>query len=160
MQFLRTTAATLVGLVFPYRWMASIVLLLLLDFISYQAFTRSAVGLPFAHQDKVLHFGAFFVLFLLGHLSLNYDFFPRVTRFSFKIHALNWLIWLCYGLLIEGVQSFLNYRGASAADFIADLCGITCASLTVVSLKLYPKPTAAETHPEPISPNQGANHHD
>lgn len=143
MQLLRTTAARVVGFVFPFRWMASIVLLLLLDFISYQAFTSNAVGFSFSHQDKVLHFGAFFVLFLLGHLSLNYDFFPRVTRFSFKIHALNWLIWLSYGLLIEVIQSFLSYRGASAADFIADLCGIFCGSLMVVLLKLYPKPTAA-----------------
>ncbi|CAM2065357.1 VanZ family protein [Sulfidibacter corallicola] len=146
--FLKRYVAKWILSVFRYRWMASIILLGLIDFISYQAFTLGGVMLPVRFQDKILHCGAFMVLYILGHLSLNFDFFPGIKGFSFRILALNWMVWLSYGFMIEAVQSLLNHRSASVGDFIADVCGIALGCTAVLAMNIYPPTQEAGTYEE------------
>lgn len=64
---------------------------------------------PFEHFDKLLHFGAYFVGFILGQLSLG-------TK--------NLLIVLTiYGVGIEILQGTLSYRDASFLDLVFNTLG-------------------------------------
>ncbi len=138
--------ANLIGKPFRHRWLASILLILVLDLATYLAFSVPASPEVVDHQDKILHAVAFFSLFILGHISLNYDFFPRLIRFSLPLSLCNWLIWVSYGLFLELVQSFLSYRQGSVEDMLANLAGMLAAQLFVVVFKIYPggKPEAHE----------------
>ena len=124
--------------VYKYRWSASIILLFFLDFCSYMAFSKINTPQAIEGQDKLLHFIAFAVLFLIGHISLNYDFFPKFHNFSFRIWLLNVTIWVSYGIFIEAIQKLLSYRSASLLDLIANTIGVLFGSLIVILLRLYP----------------------
>ncbi|EGN75203.1 VanZ like family protein [Idiomarina sp. A28L] len=66
----------------------------------------------FAHADKVVHFGLFFVLAITMHLAFR----PRL-----------WLalpILLIYAVTIEIVQHYVPGRGADIWDVIADMVGV------------------------------------
>lgn len=66
----------------------------------------------FAHADKVVHFGLFFVLALTMHLAFR----PRL-----------WLalpILLIYAIAIEIVQHYVPGRGADVWDVVADMAGV------------------------------------
>lgn len=130
--------ATLVGNTFRHRWSASILLILALDLATYLAFSRPLSAEVVNHQDKVLHALAFSGLFLLGHISLRYDFFPGIERFSKLLVICNWAIWVGYGLFLELIQSILNYRQGTVGDMAANLVGILLGHLLVVVFKLYP----------------------
>ncbi len=131
----------LVNLVFPYRWIPSILLLFLLDLATWMSFHKSSAPQVIVLQDKVLHVLAFFVLFCLGHISFHFDFRPRFHRLALLL--LNSGIWLAYGVFIEMVQKHLSYRTASFGDLIADVIGIAAGAIFVTVLKLYP---AGSTH--------------
>ncbi|RUO75661.1 hypothetical protein CWI83_09800 [Pseudidiomarina taiwanensis] len=64
------------------------------------------------HLDKLVHFGAFFLLAWTFHQGFATPW---------------WLALLClgaYAVLIEWIQSTLPYRSASLGDFIADGLGV------------------------------------
>lgn len=125
---------------FSHRWLATIILIIIFDVTTFFAFAKTSGSVPtFPHQDKVIHALAFFILTILGHLSLNFDFFRSRKKFSLWLFGVNCLIWGGYGLAIEMGQKFLGYRQASVGDVIADLVGIGLGSLTVIAMKLYPK---------------------
>lgn len=114
----------------PYRWMAAIALLIAVDICTILALAPSgAQSLSFSHQDKVAHFFGFFVLTVLGHLTLHFDLFPKAVRGRIWLTILNIAIWLGYGLLLEVLQGLSSYREASVADFIADAAGVFAATL-------------------------------
>lgn len=129
-----------VAAIFSHRWLATIMLILVFDIATFFAFSKTGgASLSFPHQDKALHALTFMVLTVLGHLSLNFDFFRRTHKFSFLLFALNAFGWGCYGVLTELGQKMLGYRQASMGDLIADFVGIGLGSLWVIGMKLYPQ---------------------
>lgn len=69
-------------------------------------------GLHFPHIDKFAHFGVFFILALLFEYSFSSSKLDKIALLSI------------YGFLIELLQSFLPYRSASFADWLADVTGV------------------------------------
>ena len=126
-----------------YRWLTSIFLLILVDICTFSAFQQTTTTRMIPSQDKVLHFLAFFVLFLVGHLALRFDFFRKTNRHIFLL-GFNWLIWLAYGALLEVGQSFLSYRQAEMSDFLSDVMGMVLGTVVVLLSK-------------PIKPDSGAS---
>jgi len=126
----------LVNMVFPFRWIPSILLLFLIDLATLLSFQKTSVAQVIALQDKVLHVLAFFVLFCLGHISLHFDIQPRFR--PRLVLLFNVGIWLAYGLFIEMVQKHLSYRSASLGDLIADAIGICAGAIFVTVFKIYP----------------------
>ncbi|MDJ0842109.1 MAG: hypothetical protein QNK37_36745 [Acidobacteriota bacterium] len=131
--------AGLIDRLIPYRWMASIILLVLLDFCTWLAVRPVSTRQVISNQDKFLHVLGFFGLYCTAHVVLFYDFFPRIRRFHAGLYLINASAWLGYGLLIEGVQGLLSYRTASLADFLADALGILAGAVFVAAIKLYPQ---------------------
>lgn len=135
----------------PYRWSATVIMVLLLDVSTYMAFKESSGQMLFPHQDKLMHLLGFMVLTTIGHLSLHWDVWPTLARRvstkkqrpSYLLTCLNWALWISYGVFIEAVQKLLSYRGASIEDFLADVAGIIAGTFLVFALKLYPR--SAET---------------
>ncbi|RUO58763.1 VanZ family protein [Pseudidiomarina insulisalsae] len=94
------------------NWARVIFLVLLVAVTAAFLLQVSSGALPrFEHFDKLVHFGAFFVL-----------------AWAFY-HAFPIPIWLAllvltgYGLLIEYVQELLPYRTSSWGDLVADAAG-------------------------------------
>lgn len=94
------------------NWARVIFLVVLVALTAIFLMQVSTAGLPrFEHMDKVVHFGAFFIL-----------------AWAFY-HAFPIPIWLAlfvltgYGLLIEYVQELLPYRTSSWGDLVADAAG-------------------------------------
>lgn len=94
------------------NWARVLFLVLLVAVTAIFLMQVSSGDLPrFQHMDKVVHFGAFFVL-----------------AWAFY-HAFPIPIWLAllvltgYGLLIEYIQVLLPYRSSSWADLAADAAG-------------------------------------
>jgi len=132
-------ASALVNRIFRYRWLATIALILCLDAGTYLALDEGKTAPLFPNQDKALHLLGFMGFFILGHISLNFDFFPRIRRFSWRLTALNAAIWIGYGLFLEMAQRLLSYRSASLADLAADVAGMALGAIAVAALKLYPR---------------------
>lgn len=120
------------------RYVASIVLLFLLDMVTYLAFSKSGGPQLVSHQDKYLHTAAFFVLFLVGHISLHFDVLPhlRARLVPMLCHC---LLWFAYGAFIELVQKYLSYRSSSLADLVADAAGILIGAVFVSIIDLFPR---------------------
>ncbi len=129
----------LVNRLFPCRWIASILLIFLVDVATWLALSRSGGPSVVQNQDKILHVLGFFVLSCLGYVSLSFDFFPRLKRFSRRLALFNGMIWLCYGLFIEAAQSWLSYRSASPGDLLADCLGIAAGTAFIYLLRIHPK---------------------
>lgn len=124
---------------FCCRWMATLLLVFLLDICTWLAF-KDVSGTPsFNGQDKVLHALAFLVLSVIGHISLRFDLFPNSGRSNFWIFPMNWTVCMGYGVFIEFVQMHLSHRSASIGDLIADGVGVLLGTFTVLFLKLYPR---------------------
>ena len=73
----------------------------------------------FAHQDKLLHLAAYFVL---GFFTMG---IMRASRTGYRASQA-WLVIMLvglYGLLDEYHQSFVPGRNASSLDFVADFAG-------------------------------------
>ncbi|MDX1705613.1 VanZ family protein [Pseudidiomarina sp.] len=80
----------------------------------------SSGDLPrFEHADKVVHFGAFFILALTFHRAFPIPFWVAL------------IILTAYGLAIEYVQNLLPYRQASMGDLLADAAGAAAYYLLV-----------------------------
>ncbi len=95
------------------RSVAKVIFLLVLVGLSVAFLVQvSPSSLPrFEHADKVVHFGAFFVLALTFHRA-----------FPIPIWA-GLIILTAYGLAIEWVQDMLPYRTGSFGDLLADAAG-------------------------------------
>lgn len=65
----------------------------------------------FAHVDKVVHFIIFFGLAFILHHAFRLPVWLHLVLLAF------------YGASIEVLQSFVPYRQASFADFVADMAG-------------------------------------
>lgn len=131
---------------YPVRWLATLLLIFIFDVCTYLALVKAPGPHVINNQDKVLHALAFFILTIIGHVSLHFDLFPRFKN-SLWLMLLNALIWASYGLGIEVVQGFTGYRSASMADFYADLVGIALGLWVVMAFGLHPQPPAQE---EPV----------
>lgn len=127
------------------RWLATVVVILAVDACTILALGRGGGPQLITHQDKALHVAAFFVLFVLGYLSLSFDFFPRKKAFSYRILMLNGLIWGSYGLCIEVLQYGLGYRSGSTADLAADFLGMTLGAIWIRMFSLHPTAITPET---------------
>lgn len=75
------------------------------------------------HLDKVVHFGAFFLLAWTFHKA-----FPLPVWLAL-------VLLVGYGMTIEYLQSLLPYRSSSGADLVANFCG--AASYYVIALGHY-----------------------
>lgn len=94
---------------------ARISLVFAICFILYEAAIPHPISPPrMDFGDKVLHAAAFFTLTMLTELS-----FPSRRHLQGKVIFL-----LAFGILIEWIQSFLPWRSADIADFLADCTGI------------------------------------
>lgn len=65
----------------------------------------------FQHLDKLVHFGAFFILALTFHRAFPLPFWLAL------------IILTSYGLAIEYIQGLLPYRSSSWGDLVADAAG-------------------------------------
>lgn len=65
----------------------------------------------FQHLDKVVHFGAFFLLALTFHRAFPLPFWLAL------------IILTGYGFAIEYIQGLLPYRSSSWGDLVADAAG-------------------------------------
>ncbi len=94
---------------------ARIALAFAICFILYEATIPHPIPPPVMdYGDKLLHASAFFALAFLTDMS-----FPS------RRHLLGKVIFLLgFGILIEWIQSFLPWRSADVADFLADCTGI------------------------------------
>ncbi len=94
--------------------------------------SQSALPTPmlFLHQDKLHHFGAYFIMGILAWRCFNdYIKKPKIVM----------LISLCfcslYGLSDEWHQSFVPGREADVLDWIADTLGAAIALITIQLIK-------------------------
>lgn len=91
-------------------------------FIAFMSFYPSPPETP--TSDKLNHFIAFFVMAVLYRISFQGSYWA------------NFFIAIIYGAFIEIVQSFLPYRYAEYADFIADIFGALCGMFFIFVLEL------------------------
>lgn len=90
-------------------------------FIFWQSSFPSVISHSFfAHQDKVLHFGAYALLAGLAARDLIVEK-PFWSREKIKLSAI--VFAAIYGFSDEIHQAFVPSRCASACDFMADLTG-------------------------------------
>jgi VanZ family protein len=94
----------------------------------YLATSNSPLKLSETNGDKILHFLAFFFLAVLDDFA-----FPGKGFGLRKIFPL-----ICYGILIEYIQSFLPYRSSDLYDFLADCGGLAVYALLIPLLKNIP----------------------
>lgn len=95
------------------RNVARIIFLLLLITLSAAFLMQVSTGaVPrFEHADKVVHFGAFFVLALTFHRAFPIPIWAAL------------IVLTLYGVAIEWLQEMLPYRDASLGDLVADALG-------------------------------------
>lgn len=125
---------------FEMRWLASVILLIVLDVATYFALREgSGRSMPFEHFDKVLHCVAFVGLSMLGYIALRFDWFIRWRRSHLVLGIFNMLIWLLYGGMIEILHAYLPYRDASWGDFLANAVGTLVGQSIAWSFKFYPE---------------------
>ncbi len=78
----------------------------------------------FLHQDKALHFGAYFIMGILAwRFFYDYFFIRPVIVFSASL-----VFCSLYGLSDEWHQSYVNGREADFLDWLADTLGALIAA--------------------------------
>jgi VanZ family protein len=93
----------------------------------------------FSH-DKLLHVLAFGGLAFVGY---------RCSRMLWASHSTLRAAWVAFGfaalmgLLLELIQSFLPYRSAEFADWVADACG---AAAVLLFMRRFERPNAGLAH--------------
>ncbi|MGI2258952.1 VanZ family protein [Shewanella sp. GXUN23E] len=80
--------------------------------VSYLVFSKPSYPQGIPNLDKVGHFGSFLLLSWLTFEAFRLRWFLLVPLMAL------------YAFGIELVQSFLPYRSASFADFVADMAGV------------------------------------
>ncbi|RUM50276.1 MAG: VanZ family protein [Hydrogenothermus sp.] len=91
-------------------------------FIAFMSFYPSPPETP--TSDKLNHFIAFLILAVLYRISFQGSYWA------------NFFIAIIYGAFIELVQSFLPYRYAEYADFVADVFGTLCGMFFIFVIEL------------------------
>lgn len=124
---------------YPVRWLGTLMLIIVLDICTYLALVKTTGPVVINNQDKILHAFAFFVLTVMGHVSLHFDLFPRFKN-TLWLMLLNAAIWASYGLGIEVVQGLTGYRSASMGDYYADLVGVLLGTMLAAATGLHPQP--------------------
>ncbi len=83
------------------------------------------------HLDKVVHFGLFFLLVILGHLA-----YGRYRSGMSRVTAFRWVVlYAAYAALDECLQPLVG-RTASFIDWLADVAGILAATMLVTTRRL------------------------
>lgn len=90
--------------------------------------SQTALPTPmlFAHQDKLHHLGAYFIMGILAWRFFN-DYFLN----SKTVIALSLCFCSLYGLSDEWHQSFVPDREADFLDWVADTLGASIALITI-----------------------------
>lgn len=95
-------------------WAAVLLYMGLIFYLSHQPTTP--IPMRFPYQDKVMHFGAYFILAAL----LAHAFYPGTSKRRF---ALALVVASLYGVSDEIHQMFVPGRDASIGDWLADSLG-------------------------------------
>jgi len=91
-------------------------------FIAFMSFYPTPPETP--TSDKLNHFLAFFVLAVFYRIAFKGGYWG------------NFFLAVIYGAFIEFVQSFLPYRSAEYADFVADVFGALCGMFLIFVLEI------------------------
>ncbi|MCK9607624.1 MAG: VanZ family protein [Methylomonas sp.] len=93
---------------------------------------QETIPLPpvFEFQDKLMHFGAYFVMAAFSWRAFRHQ---GLTRNKLALAA--WLFCCVYGLSDEWHQSFVPGRTTSGWDWLADSLGAATTALALLSLK-------------------------
>ena len=83
----------------------------------------------FAHQDKLLHGGAYFIMGLLAWRSLKH-----IVSNPVMLALLSFGLCSLYGVSDEWHQSFVEGRESDMVDWIADIFGVSLAVLLMYKL--------------------------
>lgn len=94
-----------------WRIIFSLVLIIVSGLFLMQSPPSPAMS-QFAHADKVVHFGLFFVLAATMHLAFRPHLLMAVP------------ILFIYAVSIEAIQHFVPGRGADVWDVVADMAGV------------------------------------
>ena len=106
-------------------------LLLLYCFFIYWLSDQPSLPVPevFSSQDKILHFGAYFVMGILA-----WRYFKTINGKTIILVLLSITFCSLYGLSDEWHQSFIEGRFSDVADWIADTSGAGAAVLVLYKL--------------------------
>lgn len=85
----------------------------------------------FEFQDKVMHFGAYFVMAVFSWRAIRHQGLSEN-----KLALAAWLFCCVYGLSDEWHQSFVPGRTSSGWDWLADSLGAATASLALLAFGL------------------------
>jgi len=85
-------------------------------------------------SDKVVHFGAYFVLAILFQLYVFISKGESVFNGKIKTYVLTIIVLTLYGAFDEIHQAFIPGRVADLVDFIADTLGVVTAVLLLTAL--------------------------
>jgi VanZ family protein len=88
------------------------------------------IPMRFAHQDKVMHFCAYFLLGLLAAHAMGG--LPVKQRFWWALALAS-----AYGVSDEFHQSFVPGRSVDLLDWVADTAGAWCGALTYLRAWRY-----------------------
>lgn len=95
--------------------------------------SQETLSMPplFEFQDKVMHFGAYFLMAAFSWRALRHQGLK-----GNKLALAAWLFCCVYGLSDEWHQSFVPGRTSSGWDWLADSLGAAAAALALLTLKL------------------------
>ena len=114
----------------PYlRRAFALLTIVLLAYVSWEAFKANPGGLHGPRIDKLLHFSAFLSLAISSSLALV----PGWRSVGQVVAGL-----LLYGALIEIVQAFIPGRDASVLDLLADAAGLAAGLGLFAGLRRLP----------------------
>jgi VanZ family protein len=95
--------------------------------ITYAAFLMPVSGIAEAKfNDKLAHALIFFVLIVLAHFAHTHTSVHRLV-----------ISLACYGLATEIGQGLVPYRELSVADWLADIAGLACGALAILTICRY-----------------------
>jgi len=93
--------------------------------------------IEFNHFDKILHFGAYFIL---GYLTTRAWLVGKREKRTMKIYFISALIGILYGLSDEFHQYFVPGRSSEWSDWLADSLGIIGAQFMIhFQYKIFPE---------------------
>ena len=96
----------------------------LIVFLSHQS--DPTFGHALIYNDKLVHAGEYFILFLLTVRAFRQSSWPHLVRYSIVFSLLYAVVFACAD---EWHQSFIALRSMSFCDIVADVGGITAGAL-------------------------------
>lgn len=125
-------------------WLPPIAWAALIWFMSSQSKPPTPPIALFAHADKVVHAGIWFVLGGLLARALSQPSTPAPIRAAWGPIA--WLLAVSWGVIDEIHQSFVPLRTPDAFDVLADATG---ALLAVIAWRAWLRRRTSAAEPEP-----------